>query len=440
MKDKLFKELYRKFLDGRMNPDEVDAFRLMVRDEQYTEELQQLLQVTAFDERDATELDYDKGTVFRELLTRIQAEAPAPVQAPAAASDTAAPVIPLRPAIRLSRSRIRWIAAAVILLLVTGGGIRFYLDDHPSLRARPLADIPLTPGGNKAILTLADGTRIALDSSAGGTLALQGNARIVKLDSGEIAYEATGGNSNTPGNNTTGSNTPGSNTPGSSAATGSILPGLYNKIETPRGGQFKVVLPDGSKVWLNAASSIRYPSVFAAASRTVEVSGEAYFEVAHDPAKPFLVHTRGMEVQVLGTAFDLMAYPDEDTVRTTLVSGSVKVVNGSESRLIRPGEQASLGGDGFVVSKPNLYEVLGWKEGEFRFRGASITVIMRQLARWYDVQVAYEGAMTDNHTYYGVIPRKQEAQDILDVLALTKNVHFRIEGRKITVLPGSGRQ
>ncbi len=309
--------------------------------------------------------------------------------------------------------------AAAACLLAVVAGIYLFKQQHAGQVKQPVATtqpapLPLVAGGNKAVLTLADGSKIMLDSAANGTLAKQGATALVKTAGGILAYRQIQG------------------------ATPATSP-LYNKMETPRGGVYQLILPDGTTVWLNSASSIRYPSVFTGTYRQVEISGEAYFQVAKNETQPFIVSTAGMQVQVLGTEFNLMAYTDEDAIKTTLVNGAVKLVKNNSSRVIKPGEQGSLenGHQDFVVSHADLKSALAWKQGYFRFDGAKITAIMRQVARWYDVEIVYEGKIPEEE-FYGFIPKKENASEILEALQLTHNVHFRQEGRKIIVLAGNG--
>ena len=317
----------------------------------------------------------------------------------------------IKPGIRRLIFRYRWIAAAVFIILAVSAWF-FYLHSVTGSEVTNVTMASLIPGGNKAVLTLGDGSRIELDSAADGKLTQEGGAAIVKLADGKIAYQAAAGTK------------------------GKIL---FNTMATPRGGEYQVVLPDGTRVWLNAASSIRYPNLFVGDRRQVEVAGEAYFEVAKDDNRPFVVKAAGIDIQVLGTAFNLMAYPDEDAVKTTLVSGAVKVQKGNIGQLLRPNQQASLpvGSNNFVLSEPKMREVLGWKEGHFRFEGVKITTIMRQIARWYDVEIEYRGVPPSNE-FNGSLLRNTNASHILKALERTGNVHFKIEGKKVIVLAGKG--
>ena len=322
------------------------------------------------------------------------------------------------------RSR-RWVAAASVLLLIGAGSYFFYFRNkeavEPGKTAGQMLAGDMAPGHDGAVLTLSDGARVVLDSAGNGHIATQGGSQVL-MQNGTIVYEKA---SAAPAPATT-----------AGAAPAPAAAVIYNTMTTPRGRQFRVVLPDGSGVWLNAASTIRYPTTFAGNQRVVELSGEAYFEIAKDERKPFVVSARGMRVQVLGTAFNLMAYPDETTVNTTLVTGAVRVVSAKSSLVLNPDQQACLPDSGrFTLSKPNLKEVLAWKDGRFRFDGAKITAIMRQIARWYDVDIEYRGEIPSNE-FNGSISRAEYARKILDALERTGNVHFSLEGRKIIVMAG----
>ena len=330
------------------------------------------------------------------------------------------------------RSR-RWIAAASVSLLISAGSYFFYLSNkHAPVPVKTAVQGPagdVAPGRYGAVLTLSDGSRIVLDSAGNGHIATQGSSQ-VDIQNGAVVYEK---GEAAPG-------AAGSAMTGSAAAQAGVAANaavVYNTMTTPRGRQFRVVLPDGSNVWLNAASTIRYPTAFAGDRRTVELSGEAYFEIAKDSRRPFVVTAKDMHVQVMGTAFNLMAYPDEAAVNTTLVNGAVRVATGKSSLLLNADEQACLPDNAsrFTVSKPNLKEVLAWKDGRFRFDGAKITTIMRQIARWYDVDIEYRGEAPSNE-FNGSISRAEYAQKILHALERTGNVHFSLEGRTIVVMAG----
>ena len=313
--------------------------------------------------------------------------------------------------------------AAASIIVVTGVLLFYYLqpasgkNEFVSKDNLPTNQSPVVPGKDRATLTLSNGAVIDLDSSGAGLLALQGNTHIINKD-GKIIYDPR----NT-GNGET----------------------IYNTISTPRGGQYQLVLPDGSKVWLNATSSIKFPVAFTGNSRTVELTGEAYFEVAthrlpsgHKMPFKVLVANKA-EVEVLGTHFNIMAYGEEEAIKTTLLEGSVKVSNQSaignrQSAMLKPGEQVSIS-HSFQLSQPmavETEEVVSWKNGKFHFNNADIKVIMRQIARWYDVDVEYRNISSE--TYLGgVVSRKEDLRQLLNYFEIAGKVHFTVEGRKIIV-------
>ncbi len=322
---------------------------------------------------------------------------------------------------------INWIRiAAAILILVSVAAFfsKHYLDGDRAVKTAFENDIP--PGGNKAVLTLADGSRIALNDAGHGVIAQQAGFKISKTADGQLVYEMSTAASGNSGIGKSGMNT----------------------ISTPRGGQFQVVLPDGTRVWLNAASTIKYPTPFDGKGRVVELSGEAYFEVAKLDLKnkagrvPFTVKINttsgnGGEVQVLGTHFNVMAYEDERKVNTTLLEGSVKFSKGRESRLLKPGQQSrtAIGADPHISVIDDVYmaEVLAWKNDEFEFNNVDIETILRQIARWYDVEVVVEGQLSSEN-FRGKISRNEPISQVLKVLKLN-GINLKMEGRKIIVKP-----
>jgi transmembrane sensor len=266
----------------------------------------------------------------------------------------------------------------------------------------------LTPGGNKAILTLSDGSTVILDDAKNGQVAQQGGVQVSKLAKGQLVYNASAGKPTEV---------------------------VFNTLTTPRGGQFKLTLPDGSEVWLNAASSITYPTAFVSNERKVEISGEAYFEIMHNAAKPFKVSVNGMEVKVLGTHFNINAYNDEASVKTTLLEGSVSLIKGDAVAMLKSGQQAQLGNSENikVIDNVDVDQVVAWKNGYFSFNRADLKTVMRQIARWYDVEISYEGKIPERQ-FGGKIDRNSNASEVLRILEESK-VHFRIEEKKIIVRP-----
>jgi ferric-dicitrate binding protein FerR (iron transport regulator) len=319
------------------------------------------------------------------------------------------------------------VAAAVVLML--GGGVVYWVTGkRRAVAPGPVANNryknDVAPGGNKAVLTLANGSTIVLDSAQDGTLAQQGTTKIIKLDGGALAYHAaTGLKGQTTGQTT--------------EQTG------YNTIATPRGGQYRIILPDGSKVWLNAASSLRFPAAFTGIERTVELTGEAYFEIVKNAEKPFHVKVpsggmggEDMDVEVLGTSFNVMAYTNEEKMHTTLLEGKVKVKQGARAENLSPGRQAIVdqATHAMVVADGNIDQAVAWKDGLFRFKETDIRELMRQVERWYDVDVVYRTTRGDQD-FTGVVSRNKNVSTLLQMLELTGTVHFKIEGKRIIVLP-----
>ena len=308
------------------------------------------------------------------------------------------------------RSIGRWTAvAAMAALLATGAW--FWATRERGGNTAPVFSNrnDVLPGGNKAVLTLADGSKITLDSAHAGQLTRQGGATIVKQN-GQITYRT--------------------------GAVGNSTEIVYNTITTPRGGQYRLVLPDGSKVMLNAASSLRYPTIFSGRDRQVELTGEAYFDIAKNASQPFFVKTRDMDVKVLGTQFNVMAYTDEPEMRTTLIDGSVQVRVGAGTRTLVPGQTALIGsGRGMVVQDADTDKEIAWTTGFFQFDHTDIHILLREITRWYDIEVVYQATMNDTDTYSGRISRNLPLSDLTAFLEGNGIHHFRIEGRKLTVLP-----
>jgi hypothetical protein len=298
-------------------------------------------------------------------------------------------------------------AAAIILMVVISGVL---LTDHvkqkDSMAKTILYPKDIRPGGNKAILTLSNGNTIVLDSTTKGKLVDRG-LKVIKLDNGLLTYQG---------------------------AQNTVTSISYNTITTPPGGQYEVILADGTKVWINAASSLRFPTVFSGTQRELELKGEGYFEVTHDPSKTFVVKVGGMKVEVLGTHFNIMAYGDEESVNTTLLKGSVKLEYGTENRVLVPGEQGKWNKkeEMQVVKNADLEEALAWKNGRFQYHSTNLGVIMRQIARWYNVTIVYEGDVRAE-CFSGSIPRTDNVSQMLQMLELTNTIHFTVEGKSIIV-------
>jgi len=319
-----------------------------------------------------------------------------------------------RPVLSSHKRRKIYVAAASVLLLF--GAISFYwyssrkatLQYPKSLAENAYFKNDIAPGVNRAILTLSNGKKITLDDSTSGMLADEGGAQIVKSGKGGVMYEE-----------------------GKGAVTV-----VNNTVSTPRGSQYRLTLPDGTKVWLNSASMLRYPTAFTGNERMVELEGQGYFEVAANARQPFKVKVQNMEVQVLGTDFDIMAYRDEATINTTLLTGSIQVKEGSHEQLLRPGQQAVINNEDhqLTVRTADIRKVTAWKNGLFVFNNMALPAILREMARWYDVDIVYTTS-PGTELYGGGIGRNLQLADILALLEGNGYNHFKVEGRKVIVLP-----
>ncbi len=312
------------------------------------------------------------------------------------------------PSTKLRMFGWRRIAVAASVLLAVGLGSYFMFFNKTTKQEEFVAttgpiDI-IAPKANRAMITLSNGQQVYLDSAVNGKLLQQNGVEIVKLADGKIIYK------------------------------GSADEVEYNTLSNPRGSRvIDITLGDGSQVWLNAGSSITYPVAFIGNERKVSLTGEAYFEVTHNSAMPFKVSKGKVEIVVLGTHFNVNTYDDEDDIKVTLLEGSVSVSNGIRNSLLKPGEQAKINSDVNIVSGVDIGEVMAWKEGYFKFSRANIKTIMRQLARWYDLDVQFEGQITERE-FGGEMERSLPLSGMLRLLE-KGNVHFRVEGKKIVVIP-----
>lgn len=308
--------------------------------------------------------------------------------------------------------------AAAAILLISLTAVYFWMQkksndtDTAGKQQQTPTDVA-APAGNRAILTLADGTMIVLDSVVAGAVAKQGNTQIAKLDDGRIAYNTD-------------------------KLTTAVM--QYNTLRVPKGSRpMQLQLADGTEVWLNVASSIRYPTAFTGAERVVEITGEAYFEVAHNKKMPFKVKKDDVEVLVLGTHFNVNTYEDEEALKVTLLEGAVNVYRrDGESKRILPGQQAAVRpglattGAINVLNGIDTDEVMAWKNGWFNFNSLQVTGIMRQIEKWYDVEVNYQGEPGTKH-FSGIVSRQNNVSEVLKIME-PAGFRFKIEGKKITVM------
>jgi ferric-dicitrate binding protein FerR (iron transport regulator) len=323
-----------------------------------------------------------------------------------------APVVPM-----FKRTAFKWIAAAAVIIIIATTAIVISKRSEKSPQQAIVAhDVP-APTNTRAVITLADGSKVYLDSASNGTIAQENNVSVVKNDKGEIVY------------NTVNAST--------------LLSMTYNTLFNPRGSKvISLTLSDGTKVWLNSESSLRYPASFAssAVNRDVEITGEAYFEVQHNAKQPFKVHLpNGGVIEDIGTAFNVNSYTDEAAIKTTLIEGSVIVRSDPDSYRenvkLKPGEQAILSTTShslLTTSAVDLEQVTAWKNGLFSFKAADITTVMRQLQRWYDLDVIYSGIPTEK--FHVEMDRNTNLSNVFRILEETGGVHFKIEGKTITVM------
>lgn len=407
--DERLSYLLTAYINNRCTRQELEELFLLMG-QINEEQLRPLLRDQWADARDrqpVSNVDWDR--LYEAMMNRSRLLDSHPV---------AEQIVPLR-----SRRTRRFRVAAAVLLLFLVAGVTFFQWSRVASSPSPAAPVvkryknDVKPGGNKAILTLADGSSIVLDSANNGTISMQGNTKIIKLADGRLAYH-------------------GANRDGASV--------LYNTISTPRGGQYQIVLPDGSKVWLDATSSLRFPTAFGTGQRKVELSGEAYFEIAANPQEPFIVSVLSQQknqssevekVMVLGTRFNVNAYADEKIVKTTLLDGTVEVAGPAGGTKLAPGEQAQLNQNDqshiSVTEDVDVDAAVAWKNGYFDFNRADIHTIMRQLSRWYDVDVAFLGSGAGKE-FYGGMQRDLPLSAIFRILEKS-GVEFSIDGKKVIV-------
>lgn len=403
-KDKTYyRELMLRYLDNACTPEETEELLDYIGEDASNRLILEEMQAgyaTSPQEEDTTAAAPWGDRVREKLLEKIHVHT--------------VPVIPFY------RKKL-FVAASVFVLFATG--LFFYFNTGqktlPPDTVLEKKNTVIVPGGDKATLTLADGTVIDLNGAENGDITLQGNAKVIKAG-GAVNYTVAGNDNATP---------------------------VYNTIATPRGGQYVVVLADGSRVWLNAASSLKFPTSFNGADRKVELTGEGYFEIAQQrlpggKKQPFYVTIRsaaghGGTIEVLGTHFNVMAYDDENRINTTLLEGAVQLSTKGKIVLLQPGQQARVTKSGQqveVLSDVDTESVVAWKNGEFRFDNTDVTTIMKQIGRWYDVNILYE----DNVPEIGLsgkVKRKDSIAQMLEILEATHKVRFRMEGKNVIVAP-----
>jgi transmembrane sensor len=385
--------LLEKQLEGWLTPTERSRFLYLLRQPQNRLILEDYLEKILHDKRYHDTSGMDKQALFNQVMQEASRKEATPSEAP---------VIPFYK---------KWLPHAAAILVVLSAGT-WYLTRTNSKKQNIVAQ--QTPPAkdtlkavNKVMLTLADGTQVAVDELSDGGIDNRLGADIRKQQ-GLLVFKPS-----------------------------AIKDGGYNTISTARGMQYHIMLPDKTEVWLNAASSLKFPLAFNEKERKVMLTGEGYFEVAKNAAQPFVVMANETKVRVLGTHFNVMSYDDEGSVRTTLLEGSVQLNQHKANVVLKPGEQGCLAANStsFKISKPNLEQIMAWKNGEFRFVNTKIETIMRQVERWYDLDVVYSDDIPADLALSGVISRKEKVTQLLDILEATHKVRFSMQGNKVMVMP-----
>lgn len=381
-----FLVLYQKYLDGECTPAEKELLAAYSDDMQLPDDVW-------------TEEDTDPLEVRARIWQKL--------------SENRRDAIVMLP----KRTNYRWLwAAASLVAMAVLAGLLFMpaKKNNANNVIAKKDETTILPGSNKAYLTLANGSKIVLDDAKNGQLAASAGVKVSKAANGVVVYKfdrkpGEPGHKNTP---------------------------EINTITTPRGGQYQLVLEDGTKVQLNAASSIKFPEFFNGANREIELNGEAYFEVAKDKAHPFIVKANGTQVQVLGTHFNINAYSDNPDITTTLLEGSVKMSKGMAAVMLLPGQQGTVSqkGSAIKVSQADVEANMAWINGFFIFHDQSIVNVMKQVSRWYDVDIEYQDAEVQENEFGGTISKYKDIKELLDNIKLTGSIHYKIEGRRVIIM------
>lgn len=395
MQKERFEYLFQRYLQKTYTPAEREEFFALLKQPAYHPLLDELSDRYDVPNDLTREVDEQTADQILEAILKTSIE-PAPS---------------IRPSGRVYALRKWGWAAAAVILIGTGAYLLTSVRKAPApIATREANPADITPGRNGAVLTLANGRQLVLDSLGNGIVATQNGAQIM-LQDGQLAYDPVAG------------------------ATKEVS---LNTISTPRGRQFRLVLPDGTKVWLNAGSSLTYPTAFTGGERSVKITGEAYFEIAKDEQMPFRVNINDVTgIQVLGTRFNVNAYADEPGIKTTLLEGSVRMLSGQNSAVLKPGQTAQAPAAGSsaiqITGDAAPEKVLAWKNGLFNFENAGLEEVMRQLARWYDIEVVYEKGIPPI-VFGGKMSRDVMLSDLLKVLD-DSEVRFKMEGRRLIVMP-----
>jgi len=417
MPDKIIAKLIDRMLDGSITPEERELLAQLVLHDSDEKDLHSAMEQAWRDFRPGESLPADQADqILGSILHRTRQEEPQPMAAPvhrvqppetpgsqAPVHDLPVPQAPVR------RMRPYRIAAAALLFIILTGATFYFLrkQSGPAPAAIASKDVA-PPSATRAVLTLSDGSKIVLDSAGKGNIATQRTTAVIKRGDGDIAYQTAGKTTEVE----------------------------YNTLTVPRGSRIAhVTLSDGTRVWLNAGSSLRYPVAFNGQDRKVEVTGESYFEVAQDKAHPFVVSKGNNAITVLGTHFNVNAYDEEGPMKVTLLEGSVKVTSGSGNSLLQPGQMAIM--DPLqnidILNNADIERIMAWKNGYFNFSSADIRTVMRELARWYGLELDFENTTTEK--FHIEISRDIPLSKVLRILEMTDKIHFSISGNKVTVMP-----
>ncbi|NIG55867.1 FecR family protein [Chitinophaga sp. Cy-1792] len=372
--------LLQQYIAGNMNEQEQEELRLWMADDANEAAFVAVFSSMTTDPATIKPYDSQLETVLQQIL---------------ASSHQITPSRTMRP--------YRWWAAAAAVALLIGGTWLLWPASPKHLPVAELAPKDIAPGHAGAILTLDDGSQVVLDSMGNGVVANQAGTQVV-IKNGQLQYDATANNATV----------------------------VYNTMTTPNGRVYTLMLPDGSRVWLNAASSLRFPTAFTDGHREVTLSGEAYFEVNANAHQPFTVVADNMKVAVLGTSFNIQAYKNEQVQATTLISGKVKVTADNETQTLQPGQQATLSDKLQVSTTADLYQSVAWKEGVFSFDGMSLPEAMRQIERWYNITVIYENGIPDIH-FGGKVTRNASLHDLLHILSRAE-LKFRLTDNRLIIM------
>lgn len=382
-------ELLERYFHDNHTPEEYAQLLAYFGEKSYTKEAQELLYRAMISDELTTEVSEDRLEYVTEGALLVLQQRIKPVKA------------------TLIRRLLPYVAAAVLILL--GGWLYFYINTNnlPNNHTHASISNPTEPGKESATLTLSNGQKIHLTNISNGNVAIESGVIITKSADGQLIYESGRDVSDIGGTNT---------------------------LTTNNGETYTIVLPDGSKVWLNAASRLTYSSgLDKQLIRKVQLHGEAYFEVAKDKEHPFIVQVADQEIEVLGTHFNVNAYSDEPRTSTTLIEGSVKITSGGENKIIKPGEQAYTKNGRMHVHKVDIESVKDWKEGEFYFDNVDLKVAMRKISRWYNIHIEYDDSISDGMLVGGWISRNTRLTDVLELIESSGLVHLKLTGQTIYV-------